>query len=78
MHLPLTILLPAVIADWDISAVIKFLFVTITTGVICFVTYHYFVRNTFIGKFLNGRRYSRKLKDINPQPKPIMRLASDK
>ncbi|MFK7834220.1 MAG: acyltransferase family protein [Winogradskyella sp.] len=64
LHLPLTIIIPALIADWDISGVIKFLFVTLTTSIICFVTYHYFVRNSFIGKFLNGKRYSRKISAI--------------
>lgn len=64
LHLPLTIIIPALIADWNIPGVLKFLFVTITTGIICFVTYHYFVRNTFIGEFLNGRKYSRKISEI--------------
>ncbi len=77
LHLPLTIIIPALIADWDIAASLKFLFVTTTTSIICFVTYHYFVRNTFIGEFLNGRRYSRKIKDIKPQAKPVMNLVSD-
>jgi len=36
----------------------------ISTGLICFVSYHYLVRGSFIGKFLNGRKYSRKLADI--------------
>jgi hypothetical protein len=35
------------------------------TAFVCFISYHYLVRNTFIGKFLNGRRYSKKLKDIS-------------
>ena len=73
LHLPLTIIIPALIADWNIPAVLKFLFVTLTTGLICFITYHYFVRSSFIGKFLNGRKYSRKLSDIKVEeiPKPI-------
>ncbi len=78
LHLPLTIIIPALIADWDIAASLKFLFVTTTTSIICFTTYHYFVRNSFIGEFLNGRRYSRKIKDIKPVPKPAMHLVSDK
>lgn len=78
LHLPLTIIIPALIADWDIAASLKFLFVTTTTSIICFTTYHYFVRNTFIGEFLNGRRYSRKVKDIKLQHKPAIHLVSDK
>lgn len=78
LHLPLTIIIPALIADWDIAASLKFLFVTTTTSIICFATYHYFVRNTFIGEFLNGRRYSRKIRDIKPELKPKLTLVSDK
>lgn len=58
LHLTFTILLPAFIVDWDIPAFAKFLFVFLVTSGICLVTYHYMVRSTFIGKFLNGRKYS--------------------
>jgi peptidoglycan/LPS O-acetylase OafA/YrhL len=78
LHLPLTIIIPALIANWDISGVFKFLFVTISTGIICMVTYHYFVRSTFIGEFLNGRRYSRKIQDIKPVEISNVRIVADK
>jgi peptidoglycan/LPS O-acetylase OafA/YrhL len=64
LHLSLTAILPGLIVDWPMHAIVKFLFVLISTGIICFVSYHYLVRNTFIGKFLNGRKYSKKLSDI--------------
>jgi hypothetical protein len=32
---------------------------------VLFATYHYFVRSTFLGQFLNGRRYPRR-----PAPRP--------
>lgn len=57
VHLPMTIFLPGVLSDWQAPAVVKFLIVGSLTTVFCFVTYHYIVRNTFIGKFLNGRKY---------------------
>jgi membrane-bound acyltransferase YfiQ involved in biofilm formation len=62
LHLTFTILLPAFIVDWDIPAFAKFVFVLLVTSGICLVTYHYLVRSTFIGKFLNGRKYSIKRK----------------
>lgn len=77
-HLPLTVLLPALIANWNIAASLKFLFVTTVTTITCFVTYHYFVRNTFIGEFLNGRRYSKKISDIKPMKVPKVSLVGDK
>lgn len=64
VHLPLTAIIPSFIVDWPLPATIKFLFVLISTGIICFVSYHYLVRGSFIGKFLNGRKYTRKLSDI--------------
>lgn len=78
LHLPLTIIIPALIADWNLPGSIKFLLVTLLTTIICFLTYHYFVRSTFIGKFLNGRRYSRKIRDITPESKPKIQLVADK
>ena len=64
VHLFFTLLIPSFIVDWSLPATLKFLFVLISTGLICFVSYHYLVRGSFIGKFLNGRKYSRKLRDI--------------
>ena len=64
LHLPLTAFLPGLIGEWNLPAVVKFLIVVVITTIICFVTYNYFVRSTFIGKFLNGRKYSRNLSDI--------------
>jgi len=57
IHLPLTGIIPALIVDLNIPGSLKFLIVFVITTLICFVTYHYFVRSSFIGKFLNGRKY---------------------
>lgn len=58
IHFPLTAIIPSLLFYWSIPATLKFLIVLISTGIICFVSYHYLVRATFIGKFLNGRKYS--------------------
>ncbi len=79
IHLSLTLVIPSFIADWPLPATFKFLFVLISTGVICFTTYHYLVRGTFIGKFLNGRKYTRKLSDIKKAEETSkLKLALDK
>lgn len=57
IHLPLTIVLPTLLIGWTIPAVLKFLIAVIVASMICLVTYHYGVRGTFVGQFLNGRRY---------------------
>jgi glucan biosynthesis protein C len=61
IHLSFTAFIPGLIAIWQVPAFAKFVFVLVLTSVICLVTYHYFVRATFIGKFLNGRKYSRNV-----------------
>ncbi|MFK7969711.1 MAG: acyltransferase family protein, partial [Bacteroidia bacterium] len=57
IHLMFTGFLPGLIADWPLPATAKFLFVMMSTGIVCFVTYHYLVRPTYVGAFLNGRKY---------------------
>ncbi|WP_298532841.1 acyltransferase family protein [uncultured Algibacter sp.] len=69
VHLTLTAVIPSFITDWNIPSTFKMLFVLITSAIISFVSYHYLVRPTFIGRFLNGRTYSRKLSDIKKAEK---------
>lgn len=59
IHLPITIVLPPLLADSPFPVGLKFSIVLVATTVITLVTYHYWVRATFIGKRLNGRRYPR-------------------
>lgn len=60
IHLPLTAIIPAFIWQFKLPTLIKFLIVLCLTTFICFATYHTLVRNTFIGKFLNGKKYATK------------------
>ncbi len=71
LHLPLTAFLPGLIGGWDAPAILKFTLVASGTTFICFFTYHYLVRSTFIGEFLNGRKYSRSLADIKTLEEPV-------
>ena len=61
VHVSFTSIIPGLISSWPISASLKFLFVFFASSFLCFLSYHYLVRATFIGKFLNGRKYARKL-----------------
>ena len=61
IHLSIVAFLPGLIAEWQVGPIVKFLTVFTFASVICVFTYHYFVRSTFIGKFLNGRKYSRNI-----------------
>jgi glucan biosynthesis protein C len=69
IHLPLTIWIPGLIANTELGAFSKFSITLLSTTVIGFVTYDLFVRSTFIGAILNGRRWPRALgKAISNQP----------
>jgi len=57
LHLPIVIFLPGFIADWPLHALFKLLIVVTGTLVISVATYHYLVRGTFIGQFLNGKKH---------------------
>ncbi|MEP1034230.1 acyltransferase family protein [Ekhidna sp.] len=57
IHLPFTLIVPALIVNWSIPTGLKFIIVMTGTTVICYATYHFLVRGTFISKFLNGRTY---------------------
>ena len=62
VHVPFVILLPLLLANVPAPGIVKAaLVVAMATG-LTLVTYRYFVRSTFIGAQLNGRRY--------PRPRP--------
>ena len=57
VHVPLVIVLPLLLVNVSAPGIVKAaLVVTMATGLIL-VTYRYFVRSTFIGEQLNGRRF---------------------
>lgn len=58
IHLPIVSFIPGLLADFGIPAFFKFLITLSFTTIICFVSYHYGVRSTFIGKFLNGKKHT--------------------
>jgi glucan biosynthesis protein C len=68
VHLPLTLFLPGFLIDIALPGLVKFLLVFSASFFISVFTYHYFVRATFIGKALNGRRYPRSLPVNEPLP----------
>ena len=59
IHLPIIFFLQVLMAGWPLHWSIKFTMILGTTTAIGLVSYHYWVRSTFIGKLLNGRRYPR-------------------
>jgi glucan biosynthesis protein C len=62
IHLPILVAVEAVVAKWTIPAEIKLVMVIAVSMAIMLLTYHWLVRSTWLGKWLNGRRYPRKPK----------------
>jgi glucan biosynthesis protein C len=55
IHLPIVAFIPGLLIDFPASAFVKFAIVFFSTTIICFVSYHYLVRSTWLGKFINGK-----------------------
>lgn len=56
MHLPVVLVVTALMFELPLPADLKFLVACIVTGALGFATYWAFVRYTFIGTMLNGKR----------------------
>jgi glucans biosynthesis protein C len=61
VHLPIIWLLQAWSLRWPLPWTVKFAFVLAVTAVLLLASYHWMVRSTFVGVFLNGRRYPKSL-----------------
>ena len=57
IHLPLSFFIPAFFHHSKMNLLIKFLINAAIVTAVCYLSYHYLVRKTFIGKFLNGRKF---------------------
>lgn len=57
IHLPFCMLIPWFMLELNIPATIKALIVFCGATTVSFISYHYCVRSTFIGQFLNGRKF---------------------
>jgi glucan biosynthesis protein C len=70
VHLPIIWLLQAWILRWPLHWSVKFSLILAVSMVLLLASYHWLVRGTFVGVFLNGRRYPRSAKSALPTPRP--------
>jgi len=61
IHLPIVFFFIGFLWPLPIGAAGIYVLTILLTTIVCFVSYHYLVRDTIIGATLNGRRYPRKL-----------------
>ena len=57
IHLPLTLLIPPLLLNWDLPLIIKYPLAIFLVTIFSFLTYNAFVRSFFISKFINGRTF---------------------
>ncbi|WP_165905116.1 acyltransferase family protein [Parashewanella curva] len=57
IHLPIILYITSLIGNYNLSAIAKFTIIVSSTFFISMLSYHYLVRSTFIGQFLNGKKY---------------------
>ena len=57
VHRPLCVGFAAMLQRWDVPGVIKYSVVCLIVTLICLLSYQLFVRRTFIGLLLNGKKY---------------------
>ena len=60
IHRPFCIVFAVLLTRWDVPGALKFITVIVIVSIICVVSYHYLVRNTWIGLLLNGRKKPRE------------------
>ena len=58
-HLPVVYLLQTWMIRWPLHWSVKFPLIVMLTFAVSLTVYHFLVRSTFVGQFLNGRRYPR-------------------
>jgi len=59
-HLPVVAALAVWVGRWPLHWGIKYPFILVMSFAVLFLSYHFLVRPTFIGKLLNGRKYPRR------------------
>jgi glucan biosynthesis protein C len=59
LHLPIVNTLQAWMIRWPVHWSVKYALIIVITMGVLLMSYHYLVRSTFVGQFLNGRRYPR-------------------
>jgi surface polysaccharide O-acyltransferase-like enzyme len=58
VHMPIVGVFGWILLPYDLSAFVKFPIVMAATTVVCFVSYQYLARTTWISVLLNGKRFS--------------------
>jgi ABC-type multidrug transport system ATPase subunit/peptidoglycan/LPS O-acetylase OafA/YrhL len=69
-HLPVVAAFQVWVGHWPLHWSVKYPFILVASFAVLFLSYHFVVRPTFLGKLLNGRKYPRKPAPTAPTPTP--------
>jgi len=76
-HLPVVAAFQVWVGHWPLHWSVKYPLILVASFAVLFLSYHYFVRPTFIGKLLNGRKYPRKAHPAGSTRTPASPLPAD-
>lgn len=76
VHLPVVMALQVWVGDWPLHWSLKFAFIMAASLGLLFLSYHYLVRPTVLGKVLNGKAYPRHAA-AKQAAEPAPEIASD-
>ena len=68
IHLPISYTLSSLMIRWPLHWSVKFILIVVLTATSSLLMYHYLVRSTFVGTFLNGRKYPRGYRAVTLAP----------
>jgi ABC-type multidrug transport system ATPase subunit len=70
-HLPVVAVLAVWVGRWPLHWGVKYPFILVVSFAVLFLSYHFLVRPTFIGKLLNGRKYPLREPPALPAPPAV-------
>lgn len=59
VHVPVAAFMPGLLAKTGLPLTVEYLLTISLTVIFCFSTYHFLVRNSFVGRFLNGKMFKK-------------------
>ena len=71
IHLPIVVACQVWVAQWPLHWALKYPFILAVTLAVLFASYYWLVRPTFLGEFLNGKKYPRRKHPIRGQVNPV-------
>ena len=76
-HLPLVVALQVLVSQWTLAWPLKYTLIVVVALAVLLLSYQLLVRSTFLGAWLNGRRYPRTMGARAAQSSPLSARPDD-